>query len=268
MLEVREVSASYGPLDVLHGARLRVQRGEMVALLGPNGCGKTTLIRVVTGVHAPSSGTVSVDGLDVREASPVALARRVAVVAQSATLPEGFTSLEVVMMGRTPHLRLLQSESMRDVEIARAAMERTECWELRHRDVLELSGGERQRVVIARALAQEPSLLLLDEPTSHLDIQHQVDTFRLMLSLCRERGLAVLAVVHDLTLAAAFADRVALMERGRIVADGAPAVVLTPDAIGRVYGVSVRVISHPETGRPIIVPDAVADAAASSEAAS
>lgn len=255
MLEIRDVHASYGAHGVLRGVDLRVERGEMVALLGPNGCGKTTLLRVVSGVHAPSSGAVTIDEMDVRDMAAAAIARRVGVVAQSASLPDGFTALEVVLMGRTPHLRLLQSESMRDVDIARACMQRTECWELRHRYVQELSGGERQRVVIARALAQEPSLLLLDEPTSHLDIQHQVETFRLMLSLCRERQLAVVAVVHDLTLAAAFADRVALMEHGRIAAVGAPADVLRADAIRRVYGIGVRVMSHPETGRPIIVPD-------------
>lgn len=258
MLEIRGVHATYGSGEVLRGVDLCVGRGEMVALLGPNGCGKTTLLRAISGVHAPSRGAVTIDGKDVREMAAAAIARRVGVVAQSAALPEGFTALEVVLMGRTPHLRLLQSESMRDVDIARASMERTECWELRHRYVQELSGGERQRVVIARALAQEPSLLLLDEPTSHLDIQHQVETFRLMLSLCRERQLAVLAVVHDLTLAAAFADRVALMERGRIAAVGDPAQVLQADAIRRVYGIAVRVLSHPETGRPIIVPDAAA----------
>ncbi|MEX2227015.1 MAG: ABC transporter ATP-binding protein [Dehalococcoidia bacterium] len=260
MLDIRDVRAGYGRHEVLLGVDLRVERGEIVALLGPNGCGKTTLLRIVSGVHAATSGVAAIDGLAVHETPAAAIARKVAVVAQSAPLPEGFTALEVVLMGRTPHLRLLQSESMRDIEIARGAMERTECWELRQRYVQELSGGERQRVVIARALAQQPSLLLLDEPTSHLDIQHQVETFRLMLSLCRQQQLAVLAVVHDLTLAAAFADRVALMDGGRIAAIGSPGDVLSADAIGRLYGIAVRVMSHPESGRPIIVPDVEAAA--------
>lgn len=269
MLKIDDVHAGYGTHRVLDGVALEVDRGEIVALLGPNGCGKTTLLRVVTGVHTAASGSVSLDDADIATMAPTEVARKVAVVAQSAPLPEGFTSLEVVLMGRTPHLRLLASESARDVEIARNAMRRTECWDLRHRYVHELSGGERQRVVIARALAQEPSLLLLDEPTSHLDIQHQVETFRLMLSLCRERRIAVLAVVHDLTLAAAFADRVALMERGRIAAVGAPAAVLHANAIARVYGIAVRVLTHPDSGRPIIVPDVEASMiAAPIEAAS
>jgi iron complex transport system ATP-binding protein len=164
----------------------------------------------------------------------------------------------VALMGRTPHLRLLQSEGRHDIDVVRSAMERADCWELRDRPVEELSGGERQRVVIARALAQEPDLLLLDEPTSHLDVQHQVETFRLVAELCREQHLAVVAVVHDLTLAAMFADRVALMSDGRVIACGAPADVLQPHTIEAVYGIAVRVLAHPVTGRPIVVPEAAA----------
>jgi iron complex transport system ATP-binding protein len=160
-------------------------------------------------------------------------------------------------MGRTPHLRFLQSEGAHDVGITRAAMERTDCWDLRARYVDELSGGERQRVILARALAQEPQLLLLDEPTSHLDIAHQVETFRIVRELCREGCIAAVAVVHDLTLAATFAGRVALMHRGRIEADGAPSDVFTPEAIERIYRIAVRVVPHPVTARPIIVPEDV-----------
>ena len=267
MLEISDLHAGYGEHAVLRGIDLRVDAGEVVALLGPNGCGKTTLLRIASGVHAASRGSVLLEERDVRAMPPAAVARRVAVVAQSAPLPEGFTSFEVALMGRTPHLRLLQSEGARDVSIVRAAMERTGCWELRRRYVQELSGGERQRVVIARALAQQPSLLLLDEPTSHLDIQHQVETFRLMLSLCRAQGIAVLAVLHDLTLAGAFADRLYLMDRGRIAAEGAPNDVLRADAIRRVYGIDVQVLPHPQTGRPVVVPDIQREAIAT-EAAS
>jgi iron complex transport system ATP-binding protein len=163
-------------------------------------------------------------------------------------------------MGRTPHLRLLQSESRRDVDITRAAMERADCWELRDRPAHEMSGGERQRVLIARALAQEPELLLLDEPTSHLDVAHQVETFELVRGLCREQRLAAIAVVHDLTLAAMYADRLALMSDGRVVADGAPSDVLRAETIEEIYGVRVRVLPHPGTGRPVVVPDATAPA--------
>jgi iron complex transport system ATP-binding protein len=158
-------------------------------------------------------------------------------------------------MGRTPHLGLLQSEGPRDLAVVRAAMERASCWDLRARRVEQLSGGERQRIVIARALAQEPDLILLDEPTSHLDLQHQVEAFLLITELCREQSLAALAVVHDVTLAATFADRVAFMTGGRIAACGHPEEVIHAGLLHEVYGIDVRVIAHPVTGRPIVVPE-------------
>jgi iron complex transport system ATP-binding protein len=256
MLTVRDLYAGYDGQPVLRGVDLDATRGELLAIIGPNGCGKTTLLRVLSGVLAFERGGVAIDGIDVRGIRPAAMARRIAVVAQGAGLPERFSAFEVTLMGRTPHLGLLQSEGAHDIDVVRAAMQRADCWHLRSRPVEELSGGERQRVIIARALAQEPDLLLLDEPTSHLDIQHQVDTFRLTLELCREHQLAAVAVVHDLTLAAMFADRVALMADGAIVACGAPGEVLVPETIERVYGLAVRVLEHPATGRPIVVPDA------------
>jgi iron complex transport system ATP-binding protein len=257
MLSVRDLHAGYGHRAVLRGVDLDAARGELVAVIGPNGCGKTTLLRAVAGV-LPFQGEIDVDGKGVRGTSPRNLARRVAVVTQGVALPQGFSAFQVALMGRTPHLRLLQSEGRHDIDVVRSAMERADCWDLRDRPVEELSGGERQRVVIARALAQEPDLLLLDEPTSHLDVQHQVETFRLVAELCREQHLAVVAVVHDLTLAAMFADRVALMSDGRVIACGAPADVLQPHTIEAVYGIAVRVLAHPVTGRPIVVPEAAA----------
>jgi iron complex transport system ATP-binding protein len=260
MLTVRGLHVSYGEHAALRGIDLDAARGEVVAVLGPNGCGKTTLLRAITGGVGFSIGEIEIDGASVRGMNAGALAKRVAVVTQGAVLPEGFTALEVALMGRTPHLRLLQSERRRDLQIVQGAMERADCWQLRDRRVEQLSGGERQRVVISRALAQEPELLLLDEPTSHLDLEHQVDTFRLLRELCMERQLAAVAVVHDLTLAAMFADRIALLADGRIEATGAPADVLRAEIIERVYGIAVRVLAHPDTGRPVVVPQAVAAA--------
>ncbi|MBI2724398.1 MAG: ABC transporter ATP-binding protein [Chloroflexi bacterium] len=250
---VRGLRAGYGGVDVLHGVSLEVNAGELAVIAGPNGCGKTTLLRALAGTLRGRCGDVLFDGRPPGAAS--AMARRIAVVSQGAALPAGFMAFAVALMGRTPHLRLLQSESKRDLAITRDAMERAGCWELRDRDVAALSGGERQRVLIARALAQRPELLLLDEPTSHLDLQHQVATFALVTSLCREEGLAAIAVVHDLTLAAMFADRVLLLDGGQTAAVGAPAEVLRADVIERVYGVGVRVLSHPTTGRPVVVPE-------------
>ena len=257
MLSIRGITAGYASATVLHGIDFHAQPGELVAIIGPNGCGKTTMLRAIGGVLGIQSGAVEIDGANVATMGANALARRVAVVAQSAALPERFSAFEVALMGRTPHLGFLQSESRHDLDIVRAAMERANCWHLRSRLVDELSGGERQRVVIARALVQEPDLLLLDEPTAHLDIQHQIATFALMLDLCRREQLAIVAVVHDLTLAATFADRVVLMYDGRIIASGAPQDVIEPHLIERAYGVRVTVITHPVSGRPIVVPEAV-----------
>jgi iron complex transport system ATP-binding protein len=266
MLSVRALHAGYPNRPVLRGVDVDCARGELVAIPGPNGCGKTTLLRVLSGVLSYREGSATLDGAEVRTMPPAALARRVGVVAQTAVLPDRFSAFELALMGRTPHLRLLQSESRRDIDAVREAMERADCWHLRDRFVDELSGGERQRVVIARALAQQPELLLLDEPTSHLDIQHQVEVFELALRLCREQRLAVVASVHDLTLASTFADRVALMADGRIVADGPAAEVLREEAIEQVYGTAVRVLAHPSTGRPVVVPEPSVAGTVSSDA--
>jgi iron complex transport system ATP-binding protein len=254
-VELQGLRVSYGQRSVLEGIDLTIERGELLALLGPNACGKTTLLRAIAGTIGCTAGDVALDGSDVSRMSHAERARRVAVVAQAPSLPEGFSAFECVLMGRTPHLRLLDSEGPRDHLVARAAMEHAGCWELRDRDVAHVSGGERQRIMIARALAQEPDLLLLDEPTSHLDVQHQVETFVVVSKLCREQRLTAVAVVHDITLAAAFADRVAIMSEGRIAAIGSPEAVVRPDVLRRVYGIAMRVIDHPITGRPIAVPD-------------
>jgi ABC-type cobalamin/Fe3+-siderophores transport system ATPase subunit len=182
------------------------------------------------------------------------IARQIAVVPQSPILPEGLTAAETVLLGRTPHLRLWQNESRRDKEVARAAMARLDILSLAQRPVAELSGGERQRVVIARALAQEGQILLLDEPTAHLDLGHQSETFAIMRRIAREEAKVVLAVVHDLTLAAANCDRLLVLGEGRLLADGPPEEILTPELIGAAFGVRARVLQDPDTGRPIVLP--------------
>jgi len=262
VLSVRDLRAGYGTREVLQGVTLTCASGELLAVVGPNGCGKTTLLRAVSGVLLPRTGNITIDGIEVRALRPAALARLVAVVSQNPVLPPRYTAFQMVMMGRTPHLRLLQSEGARDADLVREAMLRTNCWGLRDRYVDELSGGERQRIVVARALAQQPRILLLDEPTAHLDIAHQIEIFALVRELCAERALAAVAVVHDLTLAAAYAHRVAVMHHGAIAACGPPDDVLTPALIERVYGVGVRIVLHPSTGRPIVVPDDQAGAPA------
>jgi iron complex transport system ATP-binding protein len=182
------------------------------------------------------------------------VARVAAVVPQEATLPGGFTALDCVLMGRTAHLKLLENEGTRDLEAARRAMMATDTWPLAERRVGELSGGERQRVVVARALAQEARLLLLDEPTAHLDIGHQASVLGLVRRIAAENGMSVLAVVHDLSLAGQYCDRLVLLCGGRVLAEGTPAEVLEAGVLRAAYGVEVRIIAHPDTGRPVVAP--------------
>ena len=262
ILDVRGLTVSYAggkrKLVALRDVSLALAAGEVLGLVGPNGCGKTTLIRTVTRVVAFENGEVRLCGDDVVSLSQMEIARRVAVVPQEPVLPEAFSALECVLMGRTPHLRLLENEGARDFEVGRVAMERTDTWDLAERRLGELSGGERQRVVVARALAQETPVLLLDEPTAHLDIGHQASVLGLMQALCREEGKAVLAVVHDLTLAAAFCDRLVLLRAGgSVVAEGTPEEIVRAEVLSEVYGAAVEVFAHPRTGRPVVAPRVV-----------
>ena len=256
--EVEGVTVAYDSggrqIVALSALDLALRPGEVLGLVGPNGSGKTTLIRVLTGVVRPSVGRVRLSGRDVAAISQAEIARLAAVVPQDPVLPPTFESLDCVLMGRTPHLRMLQQEGPHDLEIARRAMLATDTWAFAHRPVGELSGGERQRVIVARALAQETPVLLLDEPTAHLDIGHQGAVLGLMRRFARQDGRAVLAVVHDLTLAAHYCDRLILLNAGSVSGEGAPADVLRPELLRDVYGAPVTVIPHPETGRPVVAP--------------
>ncbi len=258
-MAISDLRVAYGPAgrqaEVLRGVSLTLHAGELLGLVGPNGSGKTTLIRAVTRGVKSLSGEISILGEAVASLSQRELARRVAVVPQAPLLPDGFSVLETVLAGRTPHLRLLENEGQRDCDAAARAMRRTQTWELRERLIGELSGGERQRVVVARALAQETPILLLDEPTAHLDIGHQAAMLELMRTLCREEGKAALAVVHDLTLASQFCDRlVVLGPGGTVAAVGEAGEVLSASLLSKVYGASASVFPHPKTGRPVVAP--------------
>ena len=259
MLDIRGLTLSYGERVALQDVSLSLARGELLGVVGPNASGKSSLIRAITDVVTPQRGEVWLDGSLVRRLSRRELSLRVAVVPQNPSLPEAFTALEVVLMGRTPHLGLLQSERRADWAAVRRALEQTDAWHLVDRRIGELSGGERQRVVVARALAQEAPLLLLDEPTAHLDVGHQAAVLELLQRLCRGDGAdsspkAVLAVVHDLTLAAQYCDRLAMLSEGRLVALGSPQEVLSPQVLASVYRTQVSVFPHPLTGRPVVTP--------------
>ena len=251
-IEVRDVWAGYGERQVIRGLNLSVERGSVTALAGPNGVGKSTLLRLLAGSLKPSRGTTRVAGTDVASLSARERARLVAVVPQNVELPPGTAALEVVLMGRNPHMSLLSWESEADVGIAVESMRMTDTDDLLDRRVDELSGGERQRVAIATALAQQTQVLLLDEPTANLDLAYQPAIMTLMRELA-SAGKTVVVAVHDLTLAGQFCDEVALMSGGTMHAVGSPGEVLTEVNIRKAYGADVTVLAHPSTGKPIVV---------------
>jgi iron complex transport system ATP-binding protein len=225
--------------EVLDELSLAMRSGEVVALVGPNGSGKTTLIRVLTGQLRPQVGSVTYRGRPLGSWGRDELARCIAVLPQQLELPAGFRVAELVEMGRAPHARRLFASTAEDERAVARALRDADAEELAERHADELSGGERQRVLVAMALAQEPELLLLDEPTLHLDLAHQAALLSVIGRLREQRGLAVLAVLHDLNLAAAFAPRVVVLDGGALAADGPPDLVLTPDLVSRVFAVEV-----------------------------
>jgi iron complex transport system ATP-binding protein len=244
LAEVEGVAFAYSMPDgrrreVLRSVDLTLARGDLVALVGTNGSGKTTLLRLLTGVLRPDAGVVRFEGRRLADWRRLDLARRVAVLPQQLDLPVGFRVAELVGMGRAPHARRLFASTEADERAVARALADAGALDLADRFAEELSGGERQRLLVAMALAQEPDLLLLDEPTLHLDLAHQVSLLATIRRLRDQRGLTVLAVLHDLNLAAAFAPRVAILDEGRVIADGPPAEVLSPDLVRRVFGVHV-----------------------------
>lgn len=246
------VAAGYGVRTVLQGCTLSIARGEVVAIVGPNGAGKSTFLRVLAGLLRPNSGSVRLDGIDIATLTRGDLARRIAVVPQIFDTLFPFSVREVVGLGRTARLGMFGGASPADAAAVERAMADLDLADLASRRIDRLSGGERQRAVLAMALAQEADVLLLDEPTVHLDPAHQVAMLRLVRELACARGLAVAAVLHDLNLAASMATRLAVMANGRVVCDAAPETVLNGDLIHDVFGPGLAVVRH--DGHPVVLP--------------
>ena len=240
VLEVNGVTFGYERAPLLYDVQLQVRQGEMVGLLGPNGSGKTTLLRLVSGFLLPQHGKIILDGRNLQNWGRRGIARNIAVVPQELHVPFAFTVEQMVSLGRTPYINWLGSRNSNDDNIVQDAMLATDVIALAKRIFNELSGGERQRVMVAMALAQQPKLLLLDEPTAHLDIKYQIEMLELVQKLNRERDVTVIAALHDLNLAARYFPRLVLFQRG-IVADAGPAQVLEPHLLKRVYGIDVQV---------------------------
>ena len=243
--EAKGIRFSYDSVPVLEEVTFTAVGGEVLGIIGPNGSGKTTLLRCLNRTLSPRVGTVLIDGEDIHDLSRRDIARRMGVVPQEPGTPFPFTVWEFVLMGRYPHARPLSGTGARDLAAVEEALCLTDILALAERPVTELSGGERQRVLLARALAQEPEVFLLDEPTAHLDIGHQLEVLELVRRLTVKRELVTVLSSHDLNLAARFCDRLLLLSHGRVYAAGTPEEVLTPDRLRRVYGVEAEVRRHP-----------------------
>jgi iron complex transport system ATP-binding protein len=253
-VDVRAVTFEYGRARALDGVSLTARPGEFVGLLGPNGAGKSTLIRLVAGLLAPRQGEVRLAGLDPARAPRRAVARACALVPQEPKVSWPFTVREAVMMGRAPHQGLLAVPGPLDHGAVKGALQACDLVHLADRRIDALSGGERRRVFFARALAQEPRVLLLDEPTAFLDLGHQVAAMR-MAQVAARGGLCVVAVLHDLNLAAAACDRLVVMAAGKVVAEGPPAEVLTAARVQEVWGLPVWRGENAQSGKPVVLPE-------------
>ncbi len=253
MLSAISLDLAYSSKPVLHGVDLSLARGELLGLIGPNGSGKTTLIRCLSGVLKPTIGSVTLAGKNLDEYSDQERARQIAVVPQSAQLPPAFTVFECISLGRTPHLSWLGRLGTRDLKIVQRAMRSCEIEPLNDRRISELSGGEQQRVLLARALSQDCPVLLLDEPTAHLDLHHQVALLNLVRQMAKEQNLAILIAIHDLNLASLYADRLVLLIEGRVRASGTPSEVLTTETLQNAYQIPLQVHANPQHGSPWVV---------------
>lgn len=254
MLEINSLSVGYGCHLILKEVSLTVHPGEVVALIGPNGTGKSTLIRAISGVLPVQGGTIQLCGRNLQLLTSENRARTLAVVPQAQSLPMSFNVYQTILLGRTPYLGWLGQAGQRDHDAVAQAMNQTKTQHLAGRCIGELSGGEQQRVLLARALAQATPILIMDEPTNHLDISHQSSFLNLARKLAVENGLAILVALHDLNLTSLYADRVAVLSDGELKAIGTPEQVFVEEHLSPIYGSHLHVITHPEYGTPLVLP--------------
>ncbi|MDD3840665.1 MAG: ABC transporter ATP-binding protein [Clostridia bacterium] len=254
IVEIKDISYSYQRHLVLKEVNIDFPKGKFISILGPNGSGKTTLLKNISGALRPDYGTINIDKRNLNEYSKKELAKKVAFVPQNTSINFDFSVYDMVLMGRTPYIERLQNEKIEDLKIAKKAMEQTSTWQLKDRFATQLSGGEMQRVVAARAIAQQPEIILLDEPTSHLDVYYQLDLLELMHGFKERRNLTVIAVLHDINLAAQFSDLIVLIKEGEIVGMGPAAEIVTEKNIKQVYGIDCFVSLNPITKSPYVLP--------------
>ena len=253
-ITLKKLSFSYSGVSVISDINIQFNNQEMVSIVGPNGAGKTTLLKLIGGLLTPSQGTICALGKRIETLNSKDKARLISIVPQNPRLPEKMKVVDFVMLGRNPHLALLEWEGENDLDKAVRSMELTETYVLAERELGQISGGELQRAMLAMAITQNSPIMLLDEPTSNLDLSHQGKVMDLIKNDHRQRGGATLIAIHDLTLAAQYTDRMILISEGRIFADGTPETVLTESNIEKAYGAKVTILPPPSGGSPVILP--------------
>ena len=253
LIQIKNISVGYGQRIVLKNISFNINKGDFLGIIGPNGSGKSTLVRTISRVLPPFSGEILLNDKDIYQLNSRMVAKEIAVVLQATPVNFSFSVLEIVLMGRSPHLSRLQLEGRKDLEIAKNCLSLTDSLDLAERDINELSGGERQRVIIAKALAQQPHILILDEPTVYLDINHQIEIFNLLKRLNAENGLTILSISHDLNLAADYCKELILLKDGQIYTAGTLRKVLTSQTIKDVYRADCLIKTNPITGVPLVI---------------
>jgi len=254
LLEARDVSVRFGATSAVSGVSLTLEPGSITAIIGPNGCGKSTLLRAMGRLASPDDGVVLLDGESIARQPTREVARTLGILPQSPQAPEGMTVADLVSRGRDPHRRWYDQWSSADETVVADCLARTGIADLADRQLDSLSGGQRQRAWIAMVLAQGTGILLLDEPTTFLDVVHQLDVLELVRELHSEQAITIVMVLHDLSMAARYADRLVAMRDGAVVADGTPHEVVTADTLRAVFELECEVVTDPRTGRPIVVP--------------
>lgn len=252
-IHVKNLNFSYDQKRILDTINLEMKSGVFSGIIGPNGSGKTTYAKLISKLLKPDHSTVFVENNDINDIKISELAKHMAMVPQASSINYDLTVYEVVLMGRTPHLKRFQRESEHDFKIVKEVMEETDTWAFKDRLIHQLSGGERQRVIIARALAQEPKILILDEPVTYLDIHHQLQVMSLIKKLSTSRKMTIIMILHDLNYALTYCDHVTLLSEGKVFKHGQPGDVVTVDHIKSVYNIDVCIIDHPITEKPMVI---------------
>lgn len=254
LLTIENLNFTYKHHIILNNIRLHFEKGRGYSIVGPNGCGKTTLLKNINKRIEPEQKSIQLFGKDISNYPIKQIAQKIGAVPQNIMIDYNFSAQEIVTMGRNPYLKRFQSINMIDKQIVKQAMMDTETWEFRNRAIHELSGGELQRVIIARTLAQDTDIILMDEPISNLDLHHQIQILELTKKLIQHKNKTVIMVLHDLNLAARYSDEIILMNRGEVTALGSPHQVITKKNIEKIYKIKVEILSHPITGAPQVIP--------------